>query len=223
MLGGDPFIDTPRIRVLIVADVRLYRDGLVASLAHRDHLAVVGTAAHCADALQRVSETDPQVVLVDAAMADSLQLMRDLRREARAMRVIAFAVEDTAHIMDCAEAGAAGYVTADASIDDLVVAIERIAREELVCPPHIAATLFRRLSERADASVHAIDQSRALSARELQVFNLIRQGLSNKEIAKALNIAEPTVKNHVHHLLEKLDVTTRAQAVAKISRGHALS
>jgi DNA-binding NarL/FixJ family response regulator len=147
------------------------------------------------------------------ATRESLELLSDLRDAAIGCKVLAFAVEENAaDVIECAEAGAAGYVTADASIDDLIVAIERIARSEFVCSPHIVAQLFGRMSERGEVTSV---ESKTLTARERQVLDCIRHGHSNKEIAQKLNIAEPTVKNHVHHLLEKLDVTTRAQAAAR--------
>jgi DNA-binding NarL/FixJ family response regulator len=151
---------------------------------------------------------------VDVGTRETLELIRDLRAEALQSKVLAFAVEEVAaDIIECAEAGAAGYVTAEASIDDLVKAIECIAREELVCSPRIAAQLFGCISEHNQQSVCG---PKTLTSRERQVLNCIRQGKSNKEIAQVLNIAEPTVKNHVHHLLEKLDVTTRAQAALRL-------
>ena len=206
----------PRIGVLIVADVRLYREGLASSLASRDELLLIATCASRADALARVRDVGADVVVVDMATRESLELIGDLRREAVTTKILAFAVEDvTSDILDCAEAGAAGYVTADASIDDLVVAIERITREELVCSPRVAAKLFRRVSERQDQWVAGARQACMLTSRERQILDFIRQGHSNKEIARKLNIAEPTVKNHVHHLLYKLKVTTRAQAAAR--------
>jgi two-component system, NarL family, nitrate/nitrite response regulator NarL len=204
--------------VLIVADVRLYREGLAGSLATCSRFDVVGACANRAEGRDRVLQLHPDVVLVDvAATEDSLELIRDLRSEVPGCKVLAFAVEENgAHIIECAEAGAAGYVTADASIDDLVRAIEQIARAELSCSPRIAAQLFGRISEqRARWSF----DSKTLTSRERQVLDCIRRGNSNKEIAQKLNIAEPTVKNHVHHLLAKLEVTTRAQAAA----GQALS
>jgi two-component system, NarL family, nitrate/nitrite response regulator NarL len=210
-------IDTARrgraVGVLIVADVRLYREGLAASLATRN-LVVLATSPSRADASLRVRELGPDVVVVDMATRESLELIAELHREIPNSKTLAFAVEEvTSDILDCAEAGASGYVTADASIDDLVDAIERIAREELVCSPRIAARLFRRISERA--SHVPIGESRILTSRERQVLDCIRDGDSNKEIAQKLNIAEPTVKNHVHHLLEKLEVTNRAQAAVR--------
>jgi DNA-binding NarL/FixJ family response regulator len=210
----DALARAPKTSVFIVAEVRLYREGLAGSLSASTRLAVVGTCASRSDARERVRRLCPDVVLVDvAATGDSLDLIRDLRAEAIPCKVLAFAVEEhAADIIECAEAGAAGYVTADASIEDLVTAIEQIARAELVCSPRIAAQLFGRISER---SKQWSPDAKTLTSRERQVLDCIRQGQSNKEIAQKLHIAEPTVKNHVHHLLEKLDVTTRAQAAAR--------
>jgi DNA-binding NarL/FixJ family response regulator len=206
------------IAVMVVADVRLYREGLAASLAQRSNLAVVGTSDSRRDVLARAPGLAPQVIVVDIATSESLELIRDLRRGSAGAKVLAFAVEEvSSDIIECAEAGAAGYVTAGASLDDLVSAIERIAREELVCSPRIAARLFERMSERGDRPSGDSDDLKRLTTREHEVLDFIRQGNSNKEIAQKLNIAEPTVKNHVHHLLEKLAVTTRAQAAARAS------
>lgn len=213
MPASDPSAGPPRTSVLIVADVRLYREGLAGSLSACSRVAVVGTAASRSDAREQVSCLRPGIVIVDVGTRESLELIRDLRAEALPSKVLAFAIEEVAaDIIECAEAGAAGYVTAEASIDDLVKAIERIAHEELVCSPRIAAQLFSRISERG---VQPAFGPKTLTSRERQVLNCIRQGKSNKEIAQVLNIAEPTVKNHVHHLLEKLDVTTRAQAAVR--------
>ncbi len=211
VLNSNASARSPRTSVLIVAAVRLYRDGLAGSLSTCPRLAVVGTCANRADACERVRQLRPDVVVVDVATRESLDLIRDLRTDALPCKVLAFAVDEVAaDIIECAEAGAAGYVTAGASVDDLVKAIEGIARSELVCSPRIAAQLFGRISERGERWSPV--ETKMLTRRERQVLDCLRQGKSNKEIAQALNIAEPTVKNHVHHLLEKLDVTTRAQA-----------
>jgi DNA-binding NarL/FixJ family response regulator len=203
------------IRVLLVADVRLYREGLADSLTSRGRLTVCGTSGTRAEALAGVSSLQPDVVAIDTAMRESLEVIRDLRRHRSQAKILAFAVdESSSDVLDCAEAGATGYVAADASLDDLVLAIERIAREELVCSPRVAARLFDRISRSADPSP-ASSSFHGLTIRERQVLELIREGYSNKEIGQKLNIAEPTVKNHVHHLLAKLDVPSRGQAAAR--------
>lgn len=219
MVPHDPHATRCGISVLIVADVRLYREGLAGSLASRPRLRVCGACATRADALDHVGRARPDVVIVDTATREGLPLIHDLRALAHPPQILAFAVdESTSEVLECAEAGATGYVTADASVDDLVAAIERIAREELVCSPRVAAQLFCRLSQRVDPRAAPAD-ARLLTIRERQVLELIRDGYSNKEIGQKLNIAEPTVKNHVHHLLAKLDVATRGQAAARATLG----
>ena len=198
--------------MFVVADVRIYREGLAESLSTHPRLTVVGTSAHRADARELVQKLRPNVVLIDIATRESLELIGDLRASAVHSKVLALAVEESApDILECAEAGAAGYVAAEASMDDLVKAIERITDGELLCTPQIAAQLFGRISHREQVPMGA----QKLTSRERQVLDGIRQGNSNKEIGRTLNISEATVKNHVHHLLEKLAVTTRAQAALR--------
>jgi two-component system, NarL family, nitrate/nitrite response regulator NarL len=204
------------IGVLVVADVRLYREGLADSLGCRERLAVLGTSATRANALASIAALHPDVVIIDTAMRESLDLIRELRAQHAAVKILAFAVDETtSDVLDCAEAGATGYVTADASVDELALAVERIAREELVCSPRVTAQLFGRMSRNSSGPPSALSQLQGLTIRERQVLELIREGYSNKEISQRLNIAEPTVKNHVHHLLAKLDVRTRGHAAAR--------
>lgn len=211
--------DHREIRVVVIADVRLYRDGLAAALGSHEPVVVVGQAGTCADARAIVAATAPDVVIVDVAVRDALELIRDLRRDSPQSEVIAFAVDEvTSSIVECAEAGAAGYVTAEASLEELVGAVLRAVHGELLCSPRIAGQLFRRLADvRAPA---AVSMAPLLTARERQVLDLVRQGLSNKEIAQTLNIAESTVKNHVHHLLAKLNVPSRTHAAARTGTHH---
>jgi two-component system nitrate/nitrite response regulator NarL len=202
-----------RIRVLIVADVRLYREGLTASLACYDSILVAGTASDRAKALAAIHTLAPDVALVDMAMSYAFELMRDLRIEAPKTGLVAFAIdENMATIIACAQAGASAYVTVDASIDEVVTAIERTNAGELLCSPRVSAELFRRLGQQTGPRNRTSIGSCVLTAREQQVLGVLGRGLSNKEIATALNISEATVKNHVHHLLEKLQVDSRAQA-----------
>ena len=106
-------------RVLIVADVRLYREGLAGKLSSSPRLVVMGTSSSRADTRERVGTLLPDVVLIDVATAESLELIRDLRGEGPHCKILAFAVtEGSADILECAEAGAAGYVPAEASIED---------------------------------------------------------------------------------------------------------
>jgi DNA-binding NarL/FixJ family response regulator len=198
---------------VVVADVLLYREGLVATLGSYPELEVVGAASNPADATVLIDGRLPDVAIVDMAMPGALDLIRDRRAVTPDTRLIAFAIaEDISSIIECAEAGAAGYVTANASIADLVSAIGRAAAGELLCTPRVAAELFRRMGEPPAQRDPGRLATGVLTVREREVLAFVRRGLSNKEIAAALSISESTVKNHVHHLLEKLDVGTRQQA-----------
>ncbi|HEY8550336.1 MAG TPA: response regulator transcription factor [Vicinamibacterales bacterium] len=201
------------ITILVAVGVRLYREGLVQTLSAQPHLRVAGTAATPLDVETAARTLRPDVVIVDVGFENASGLMRSLRVENPDLRILALAVrEDINAILDCATAGADGFVTANGSMDELVQAIERTAAGELLCSPRIAAELLRRAAYQAR---HAAEPAGpALTLREQQVYALLRQGRSNKEIAAALMIAEATVKNHVHNVLGKLQVATRTQAAA---------
>ena len=202
------------VRVVIVADVRLYREGMRASIADRPPFEVVGAAADCDEAIRVTLDTRPDVVIIDMATTESLAIVRRIRCHAPQVRVIGFGVEEIeGEILACAEAGLAGYVPRDASLDDLVVRVESVLRGELLCTPRIAATLFRRLETQSEDG-QRLPQGVVLTMREREVLRLIDGGFSNKEIAVRLHVEVSTVKNHVHRLLEKLNVTSRAQAAA---------
>jgi DNA-binding NarL/FixJ family response regulator len=208
-----PHLDV-EIRVLIVAAVRLYGDGIAASLDRIERLLVVGTARTRIEALDLIARRSPDVLILDAATDECIDLVRMLHTTAPALKTLAFGVEGhEREIIAFAQAGVAGYVPSDASIDTLTSAIAGVTKGDLVCPPPVAATLLRHLgttSAGARPARPAVD----LTARELEVLALIDAGLSNKEIAGRLHIEVATVKNHVHHLLEKLQVTSRSEAAA---------
>ena len=203
------------VRLVIVADVRLYREGMLASLSNRPPFLVVGAAATVEEAVRVATTACPHVAIVDMATRDRLTVVRSIRDAAPSVHIVGFGVEEIeSEILACAEAGLAGYVPCEASLDDLVDRIASVCRGELLCTPKMAATLFRRLEVR-DSDRPQIER-RDLTAREREVLTLIDVGLSNKEIAVRLHIEVSTVKNHVHNLLEKLRVPSRMQAAARL-------
>jgi two-component system nitrate/nitrite response regulator NarL len=209
------------IRILIVTDIRLYRDGLADFLAKRERLAVVGTADSRATAVGQARDLAPDVILVDQAMPAGGATIRDLLALMPSPKVLALGVAETeGDVIACAEAGASGYVAREASLDELVAAVESVGRGELLCSPRAAASLMRRVALRAAGNVEPIPANR-LTIREVQIVRLIEQGLSNKEIASRLGIEVATVKNHVHNVLEKLQVHRRAEAATRL-RDHPL-
>jgi DNA-binding NarL/FixJ family response regulator len=201
------------LSIVVAVGVRLYRDGLASILNAQEHLRLERAVATLHEARDAVATLHPDVLIVDASLSDVCAAIRAMRSEGVRCRILAFAVhEDIAAILDYAEAGADGFVTANGSVAELVEAIERIAAGELLCSPRIAAELLRRAARHADHQGNGT--APMLTMRQKQVLSLVKQGLSNKEIASALGIAEATVKNHVHQVLEKLSVTARGQAAA---------
>jgi DNA-binding NarL/FixJ family response regulator len=210
---------TRPIRILVISDTRLYREGLREVLGRTDTLSVVGTGAHVEDALAIMSCESVDVVLLGLAASDALAAARLITGAHAGVRIVALAVDDRPEdVVPLAEAGACGYVARDASLSDLVTTLRSVVRGESPCSPGVAAGLLRRLAVLTNGPAAATTPGR-LTAREQQVLSLLGEGLSNKEIAHRLCIELPTVKNHVHHVLEKLQVRRRTEAVALIRRG----
>jgi two-component system, NarL family, nitrate/nitrite response regulator NarL len=200
--------------IFIVADIRLYREGLARCLAEKYD--VVGTASDGEEAVQRAFELRPELVLVDMAMLESAPTVRAIVELESPVRVVALAVPETeGHVLACAEAGISGYVPREASLRDLLATIDNVANGEVVCSPRIVASLFQRVATLATQRVPSSPYT-MLTAREAEVVDLIDQGLSNKEIAGQLFIEVATVKNHVHNILEKLQVRRRSDAAARL-------
>lgn len=201
--------------VLIVAEIRLYREGLADMLRAEPGIELVGVAAGVDQAVRALHEQRPDVVLLDVAVSENAWLVRALVAAVPGTRVVALAVPEVEQdVLACAEAGVAGYVTREGSIEDVVAAVQAVARGEVLCSPRMAASLFQRVAtlalERSPASIET-----RLTGRELEILDLIDQGLSNKEIARRLTIELSTVKNHVHNILDKLNVSRRAEAAAR--------
>lgn len=205
-------------RLLIVGEIGLYREGLAFALSRYGDFQEVLTASDISAALRWIHESPPDVILVDLAMSNPLATIRSLAQVAGAGVLVALTVPDaSADIIACAEAGADAYVTRTGSLDDLLVTILAAKRGELRCSAKVAGALFRHLSS-VKTKTHATDQLQMLSPRERQILHLMEEGLSNKEISRSLGIEVATVKNHVHHVLEKLSVRRRGEAAALLRR-----
>ena len=202
------------IRVLVVASIRLFREGLTQILDRREGLIVVGAARDRGETLAKIQDLNPQIVLLDMADAECHAIAREIGSLTPQIRVVALGVTEVeGAVLACAEAGVAEYVPRDGSLEDLIVAVKSAARGEVHCSPQLAGSLCRRLAALAANQQLAAAE---LTRREREIVRLIDHDFSNKEIARQLGIEVATVKNHVHNLLDKLHVNSRAQAAARV-------
>lgn len=205
------------IRVLLVDDQALFREGLRTLLSVEPSVFVVGEARDGAEALELVEQTHPAVVLMDLRMPgmDGVSATRRIRaRFPRSQVLVLTTFDDDASIFEAVRAGAVGYLLKDASTSTLVEAIQAAKRGDSVLQPSVARRLMHEFS-RLSALAPTPAQQSSLSERELEVLRLLARGASNKEIASALQLVEGTVKNHVTRILEKLEVADRTQAALK--------
>jgi DNA-binding NarL/FixJ family response regulator len=209
-------------RLLLIGEVGLYRDALAGSLGRDERFKVVAVAAGVEEAVEVLDHVEADVLLVDIRMSEGAGALRTLAAAAPQVKLVALAVPEVEReVVAVAEAGAAAYVTPDGSVEDLASVLECVERGEVLCSPGMAAGLFRRVAALArERRLDPIEEK--LTARELDVLRLIEDGRSNKEIAAALMIELPTVKNHVHRILEKLHVHRRSEAAAR-ARRHGLA
>lgn len=207
------------IRVLLVDDQRLFREGLRTLLSVEDHVEVVAEAADGAEALDEVFEHDPDVVLMDLRMPvmDGVEAIRRLTETGARARVVALTTfDDDESVLDALRAGAVGYLLKDVPPAQLLEAIRAAAAGQSFLQPSVAARVvaeLQRLPSRTSRGNRALAEP--LSERELEVLAELARGLTNREIAERLHLAEGTVKNHVTQILAKLEVADRTRAALK--------
>ena len=225
----------PAIRILVVDDHTLFRRGLTALLARDPRLQVVGDAADIGEALRRVGELHPDIILLDNHLPgvrgiDALPALRDAAPQARILMLTVS--EDEADLAAALRGGAAGYLLKTIEGDALIAAILRAEQGDSIVAPEMmnklvaayrgAPSATAPTADAAPATTAAAAAIASLSPRELDVLRGIVRGASNKEIARQHGIAETTVKIHVQHLLRKLDVSSRVHAAVIASENGVL-
>jgi len=205
------------IRILLVDDQRLMRDGLRTLLELEDDIDVVGEAGDGQAALEAYAQLRPDLVLMDIRMPvmNGVEATRRLMaREPEARVIILTTFDDDASVFDGLRAGARGYLLKDLSGAELAEAIRTVMAGGALIEPSVARKVFAEFARLAPAAKPA-DLPEPLSERELGILRLVADGLSNKEIALKLSLAEGTVKNYVTNVLAKIDARDRTQAALK--------
>ena len=206
-------------RVLLVDDQQLVRIGFRMILEGEEDIEVVGEAADGKQAIEAATRLRPDIIVMDIRMPvlDGIEATRRLVRDralpdARVLVLTTFDADE--NVVEALRAGASGFLLKDVTPGDFVAAIRTIARGDALLAPAVTRRLLDRFADRLPpVTSERSDRLRELTDRELEVLALIARGLSNREIADRLVVAEPTVKTHVSHVLDKLELRDRAQAV----------
>lgn len=209
------------IKILILDDHAVVRDGLVTMFGRQTDFLVTGEAVNGLEAVEKARELQPDVILMDLRMPelDGVGAMNQIRENNPDVKFIVLTTYDTdEYIFGAIDAGAKGYLLKDASREDLFQSVRAVHRGESLIEPGVAAKLLDRLAQMSRQARFGGPQ--VLSERELEVLRLMAAGAANKSIASDLAISESTVKTHVTNIFQKLEVNHRTEAVTQaLQRG----
>lgn len=204
-----------KIRVLLIEDNRLLREGIMVMLNEQRDIRAVSTTGN-GDAFEKAKKVKPQVVLLDLGLRsqNSLRVVELIKTEfPRTEVVVMDLIPIQADVVEFVKAGVSGFILKDASLDEFLHTIRSVAKGAKVLPPPLTGSLFSHIVDHAiqTGKVDRLIKAARMTKREQDVVDLIAEGRSNKEIAGQLNIAVHTVKSHVHNILEKLALHTRLE------------
>lgn len=214
---------TAPIRILLVDDQPLFRSAIATLIAEQPDMAVVGEAENGLEGVEKAHALNPDLVVMDVEMPvmNGVEAVRLIREQLPAIKVVMLTVsESDDHLLDAIRNGAHGYLLKDLRPEQLYGLLRSVMRNETPLSPAIAGRLVAEF--RSSQLVRTVSvkepEGRALSRREIEILQLVADGLGNKEIGARLSITEGTVKNHVHNALEKLHLENRTQAAAYVVR-----
>lgn len=211
-------VTTAPVLVFLICRIRLYYDAVLTSLGRQAGIIAVGSVDVGEGLLPALQEVAPDAVLLDIGSPQALVLAARIIKARPSTRILGFGVDDVPpQVIACAEAGLRGYVSSHASMVELAHAARRVALGETVCSAGMGDKLFNHLRSVALSEVAAATDM-VLTGRQQQILMLIKEGLSNKQIAQRLSLGTSTVKNHVHDLLGRLQIGRRTEAAARAGR-----
>lgn len=206
------------IRILIVEDYQLIRRGIKSNLEKDDDVTIVAEVETAGDAVEKAKELKPDIVLMDLKLGDDeyagITATKKIKDQLPDTKVLILTFyEDEEHIAKAIEARVDGYLLKDVDQRELSKAIRTIHKGKAAIHPVIATKMMQKMAEKGETEKQKKDIEYNLSSREIEVYELLTHGMSNKDIAKALFISEATVKAHISSILRKLNVSDRVQAV----------
>jgi len=202
--------------VFLLAENRLLREALIRILTAKTDVRVVGAASYSPAALEKITSTRPSIVLLDSAgvIFSEARFVSTLHAAIPGVRIVMVDMEpDPSTFLMAVREGVVGYVLKDASAMEVISTISAVAAGEAVCPPSLSMALFHCVARHYKSRG---ESSRVLSRRELELVPLLRERLTNREIATKLNLSVQTVKNHVHHILRKVGAADRMAIVERV-------
>jgi DNA-binding NarL/FixJ family response regulator len=205
-----------KLRLMLVEDNRLLREGLTVMLKKQQDMNVVETAGDGENIMSIINRHKPEVVLLDLGLRsrNSLNLVKLIKKKSSATKVIMMdLIPLQADVFEFVQAGVSGFILKDATVNDFLKTIRSVAKGRQILPPNLTGSLFSQIVEQAiiESKPSILIDSVRLTKRERQVIELISDGYTNKEIAQQLHLSTYTVKSHVHNILEKLALNTRVQ------------
>ena len=218
-MGSYPAAERPPLRLLVVDDHEVVREGLVALLSRRDEFQVVAEAGNVAEALSAVRRFEPDLVVLDVRLPDGsgIEACRDIRAEFPTTRVVMLtSYPDEEAVLSAILAGASGYLLKQIRGRDLVTALEAVGRGDSLLDPAVTERVLERVRRIANGEER--DELGDLTAQERKILLLVADGKTNKEIASEVFLSDKTVKNYVSSILSKLSLQRRAQAAAFVAK-----
>lgn len=205
-----------KIRILLIEDNRLLREGLTAMLKKQEDMSVVETVGNGENILAIMEKFKPDVLLLDLGLRSrsSLNLVKLVKKNFSASKIIVMdLIPLQADVLEFVQAGVSGFILKDATVNDFLKTIRSVVKGLQVLPPNLTGSLFSQIVEHAVSGSNptALIESVRMTKREKQVIELISEGSTNKEIAQELHLSTYTIKSHVHNILEKLALSTRVQ------------
>ena len=218
-MSSDPTSVRPPLRLLVVDDHEVVREGLVALLSRRDEFQVVAEAGTVAESLAAARRFEPDLVIMDVRLPDGsgIEACREIRAEFPAMRIVMLtSYPDEEAVLSAILAGASGYLLKQIRGRDLVTALEAVGRGDSLLDPAVTERVLERVRRIANGDER--DELSDLTAQERKILRLVADGKTNKEIAAEVFLSDKTVKNYVSSILSKLNLQRRAQAAAFVAK-----